>query len=205
MIFSLDPLYRQLPLPVRVVSREELDAMSTASPALVFWADQHTKVDRRRYSSEVQAARFMGRRHSQETKAKIREANVAFWEDYRVWLAEQGEGDWKRECPSCGKSLSYARYTLLERAARRNTKCRNCRGGWKLSEDSCRRISEANRRKVYQKCAPGCICRKHSAETREKRRLAALGKKHNVTEAGKARQDLARRRRLKGQLFLDIF
>jgi len=31
VIFSLDPLYKQLPLPVRTIPREELDAMSTFS------------------------------------------------------------------------------------------------------------------------------------------------------------------------------
>jgi hypothetical protein len=205
VIFSLDPLYKQLPLPVRTIPREELDAMSTFSWAKTYWADQRTKHRRARYSSEVQAARSRGKRLTDEHKRRLKGGSAAFWEQYHAWKAEQGKGEWKRNCPSCDKVLSYANHDTLQKAIKNNATCRNCKGGWKLSEESYRRISEANRRRIHKKCEPGCSCRKHSPEVCEKRRLAALGKPRNISERGKALQDIARRRRLKGQLCLDIF
>jgi hypothetical protein len=97
VIFSLHPLYKQLPLPVRTISREELDPMSTFSCARTYWVDQRTKHDRGRYSSEVQAARSRGKRRTDEQKRRLKEARDAFWEQYHVWKAEQGKGDWKRK------------------------------------------------------------------------------------------------------------
>jgi hypothetical protein len=51
VIFSLDPLYWQLPLPVRTIPREELDAMPMFSKT--YWADQRTKHYRARYSCGI--------------------------------------------------------------------------------------------------------------------------------------------------------
>lgn len=48
VIVSLDPPYRQLPLTVRTIPREELDAMPMFSQT--YWADQRTKHYRARYS-----------------------------------------------------------------------------------------------------------------------------------------------------------
>lgn len=93
--------------------------------------------------------------------------------------------------------------------------------GKKLSEETKRKIGEANRvtwaaktpeersaimaGRIYQNCPPGCTCSKHDPEMCERRRLAQIGKKHNVSEVGKARQDIARRRKMKGQMVLNLW
>jgi hypothetical protein len=47
---------------------------------LSFFVDQRTKYGFNAYSSELQAARFRGRRHSEETRSRIGEANKkAYW------------------------------------------------------------------------------------------------------------------------------
>ena len=140
VIFSLDPLYKQLPLPVRTIPREELDAMSTFSCAKTYWADQRTKHRRARYSSEVQAARSRGKRLTDEHKRRLKEGSIAFWEQYNAWKAEQGKGDWKRNCPSCDKVLSYANHDTLQNAIKKKCEVPQLQGrleaiGGVLSQD----------------------------------------------------------------------
>jgi hypothetical protein len=88
------------------------------------------------------------------------------------------------------------------------------------SAETRRRIGEANRKtywaktpeerakslanRVYKKCEPGCTCAKHDPEVCTKRREKLRGKKHNVSPEGLWRQDVARRRRSRGQMFLPL-
>ena len=64
-----------------------------------------------------------------------------------------------------------------------------------------RRAARAAKRKLtgWKKCEPGCTCSKH----RDRKGLGK-GKKHNVSPEGLWRQDVARRRRTKGQMFLPL-
>ena len=138
-------------VPIRTVTPEELRALDPGGSALSYFVDQRTKYRFNAYSSELQAARFRGRHHSEETRRRIGEAN--------------------RE--------TYWAKTPEERAK-----------------------SHANR--VYKKCEPGCTCAKHDPEICAKRREKLRGKKHNVSPEGLWRQDVARRRRSRGQLFLPL-
>jgi hypothetical protein len=88
------------------------------------------------------------------------------------------------------------------------------------SKETRRRIGEANKRvywaktpegrakslanRVYKKCEPGCRCAKHDPEVCAKRGEKLRGKKHKVSPEGLWRQDVARRRRTKGQMFLPL-
>jgi hypothetical protein len=56
----------------------------------------------------------------------------------------------------------------------------------------------------YKECEPGWTCAKHDPELCAKRREKLRGKKHNVSPEGLWRQDVARRRRTKGQMFLPL-
>ena len=137
--------------PVRVVTPEELAKLDPGGCALTFFVDLRTKHRRDKWRSELQAARFRGRHHSEETRRRIGEAN----------------------------RKSYWAKTPEERAK-----------------------SLANR--VYRKCEVGCTCAKHDPEVCTKRREKLRGKKHNVSPEGLWRQDVARRRRTKGQMFLPL-
>lgn len=88
------------------------------------------------------------------------------------------------------------------------------------SAETRRLIGEANRKtywakapeerakplanRAYKKCEPGCTCAKHDPELCAKRREKLRGKKHKVSRDGLWRQDVARRRRAKGQMFLPL-
>jgi hypothetical protein len=89
-------------------------------------------------------------------------------------------------------------------------------GGRKHSEETKKRIAESNRRewagrsveerkaslinRVWKKCELACACPKHKPRV-------GLGKgvKHNVSEVGKFKMMIARKRRTKGQMLLPMF
>ena len=52
----------------------------------------------------------------------------------------------------------------------------------------------------YKECEPGCRCAKHDPKVCAKRREKLRGKKHTVSPESLWRQDVARRRRTKGQM-----
>jgi hypothetical protein len=141
-------------VPIRIITPEELRALDPGGSALSYFVDQRTKYRFNAYSSELQAARFRGKRHTAEHNRKMSEA-----------LKEA----WKRVTP----------------------------------EEKARRIA-ARVARGYQKCRPGCTCAKHDPEVCGKRREKLRGKKHNVSPEGLWRQDVARRRRTKGQMFLPL-
>jgi hypothetical protein len=64
-----------------------------------------------------------------------------------------------------------------------------------------RRAARAAKRKLtgWKKCEPGCTCSKH-----RDRKGIGKGVKHNVSPEGLWRQDVARRRRSRGQMFLPL-
>lgn len=144
----------RLVVPIRIITPEELRALDPGGSALSYFVDQRTKYRFNAYSSELQAARFRGKRHTAEHNRKMSEA-----------LKEA----WKRITP----------------------------------EEKARRIA-ARVSRGYQKCRPDCTCAKHDPEVCAKRRGKPRGKKHNVSPEGLWRQDMARRRRSKGQMFLPL-
>jgi hypothetical protein len=141
-------------VPIRIVTPEELRALDPGGSALSYFVDQRTRYRFNAYSSELQAARFRGKRHTAEHNRKMSET-----------LKEA----WKRVTP----------------------------------EEKARRIA-ARVARGYPKCQPGCRCAKHDHEVCAERREKLRGKKHNVSAEGLWRQDMARRRRIKGQLCLPL-
>lgn len=139
------------PVPIRIVTPDELAALDPGGCAITSFVDLRTKHRFKAYSTELQAARFRGRHHTEETRRRIGEANKkAYWA--------------------------------------------------KTPEERARSL--ANR--VYKKCEPGCTCAKHDPEMCAKRRGKLRGKQHKVSPEGLWRQDVARRRRTKGQLCLPL-
>ncbi len=93
---------------------------------------------------------------------------------YSLRLTYSLKGDtemekYERECPDCGKVLSYRWKQSLERAKRKGAKCRSC-SGKNLTEEHRKKLSEAAKRRKKEK---------HSEETKKKISKALKGKKHS--------------------------
>ena len=102
--------------------------------------------------------------------------------------------------------LQAARFRGKRHTAEHNRNMREAlKEAWKrvTPEEKARRVA-ARAARGYQKCRPGCRCAKHDPEVCAKRREKLRGKKHNVSPEGLWRQDVARRRRTKGQMFLPL-
>lgn len=66
-------------VPIRIITPEELRALDPGGSALSYFVDQRTKYRFNAYSSELQAARFRGKRHTAEHNRKMSEALKEAW------------------------------------------------------------------------------------------------------------------------------
>ena len=92
---------------------------------------------------------------------------------------------YERECPDCGKVLSYRWKRNLERAKRKGAKCPACaKIGAKHSEESKRKVSKALKGKKHseetkRKMSESHSGMKHSEESKKKMSEAKKGMKHS--------------------------
>ena len=66
-------------VPIRIITPEELRALDPGGSALSYFVDQRTKYRFNAYSSELQAARFRGKRHTAEHNRKMSKALKEAW------------------------------------------------------------------------------------------------------------------------------
>jgi 5-methylcytosine-specific restriction endonuclease McrA len=86
-----------------------------------------------------------------------------------------------RNCPKCGKEISYKGKSGLDRANKNNSVCKSCsQKGRTLSEEHCRKISESHKGMTYSEETRRKISelkkgKKQSDEHRSKRSIARGG------------------------------